>query len=106
MVHPDDPDATAYPLHHEVRHSPDGFAWGYAGSGPAELARCLLLDAMGWPAGEVAYQDFKFDVVANWPGDEAFEITDADILQWVSVHDQQRAHERRTRPRRVIHQDD
>lgn len=34
----------ARPLEHHVRHSPDGFAWGYGGSGPSELARCILLD--------------------------------------------------------------
>jgi hypothetical protein len=28
-------------------HSPTGFSWGYAGSGPAELARNLLLHALG-----------------------------------------------------------
>lgn len=26
-------------------HSPDGFEWGYAGSGPAQLALAILLDA-------------------------------------------------------------
>lgn len=31
------------------RHSPTGFAWGYAGSGPAELARSLLLAALDDP---------------------------------------------------------
>ena len=35
------------PLQHHVKHSPAGFNWGYAGSGPAELARCLLIDALG-----------------------------------------------------------
>lgn len=34
-------------LPHHVKHSPTGFSWGYAGSGPAELARCLLIDALG-----------------------------------------------------------
>jgi hypothetical protein len=34
-------------LRHVVKHSPGGFNWSYAGSGPAELARCLLLDALG-----------------------------------------------------------
>lgn len=33
-------------LHHHVRHSPNGFQWGYTGSGPAETARCLLLAAL------------------------------------------------------------
>jgi hypothetical protein len=35
------------PLPHHVRHSPTGFAWGYGGSGPAELARCILIHALG-----------------------------------------------------------
>lgn len=34
-------------LHHVVRHSPTGFSWGYAGSGPADLARSLLIAALG-----------------------------------------------------------
>lgn len=34
-------------LEHHVRHSPDGFAWGYGGSGPADLARSILIDALG-----------------------------------------------------------
>ena len=28
-------------------HSPTGYSWGYPGSGPAELARMLLIDALG-----------------------------------------------------------
>ena len=28
-------------------HSPTGFSWGYAGSGPAELARAILVHALG-----------------------------------------------------------
>lgn len=36
-------------LRHYVKHSSDGFQWGYGGSGPAETARCLLLDAVGDP---------------------------------------------------------
>jgi hypothetical protein len=34
-------------LPHFVKHSPGGFSWGYAGSGPSELARCLLIHALG-----------------------------------------------------------
>lgn len=34
-------------LRHHVRHSPTGFEWGYGGSGPAELARCILIDVLG-----------------------------------------------------------
>ncbi|KKN16952.1 hypothetical protein LCGC14_0970690 [marine sediment metagenome] len=48
-------------------HSPDGFSWGYHGSGPAQLALAILLDAT--LDGEVAqanYQDFKDEFVATW----------------------------------------
>jgi len=31
------------------RHSPDGFNWGYEGSGPAQLALALLADYLGRP---------------------------------------------------------
>lgn len=34
-------------LTHYVRFSVDGFAWGYHGSGPSELARCLLIAVLG-----------------------------------------------------------
>ena len=36
-----------YPLPHIKRHSPTGMSWGYEGSGPADLARSLLIDALG-----------------------------------------------------------
>lgn len=48
-------------------HSPDGFEWGYSGSGAAQLALALLLDAVG--NGELAlkyHQDFKERFVASW----------------------------------------
>lgn len=32
---------------HVVRHSPAGLNWGYEGSGPADCARSLLIDALG-----------------------------------------------------------
>ncbi|MGH3673143.1 MAG: DUF6166 domain-containing protein [Pseudonocardiaceae bacterium] len=34
-------------LHHVVWHSPTGLNWGYQGSGPADLARSLLIAALG-----------------------------------------------------------
>jgi hypothetical protein len=36
-----------YDLPHVVKHSPTGMEWGYAGSGPADLARSILIDAIG-----------------------------------------------------------
>ena len=53
-------DDLIFDLPHLVRHSPTGFEWGYAGSGPAELARCILLDVLGTesPLAELLYQKF------------------------------------------------
>lgn len=41
------PDQRLGPLEHFPKHSPAGFSWGYGGSGPSELARCLLIDHYG-----------------------------------------------------------
>ena len=35
------------PLRHVVHHSPDGFEWGYDGSGPADLALSILVAVIG-----------------------------------------------------------
>jgi Family of unknown function (DUF6166) len=43
-------DARPLPLYLELRsHSPTGFEWGYAGSGPAQLALAILADHFGVP---------------------------------------------------------
>jgi hypothetical protein len=42
-----------------VRHSPTGFAWGYGGSGPADLALNILSVFIGQADAESLYQDFK-----------------------------------------------
>lgn len=49
-------------------HSPDGFQWGYDGSGPAQLALALLAHATGDDEFALAtYQQFKREVVATLP---------------------------------------
>jgi hypothetical protein len=63
-------------------HSPDGFQWGYGGSGPTQLALALLLDATGDPELSVRlHQDFKEAFVATW--DEKWEITTEQIKSWI-----------------------
>jgi Family of unknown function (DUF6166) len=37
------------PLKHIPYHSPDGFEWGYLGSGPADLGLAILADYFGEP---------------------------------------------------------
>lgn len=64
-------------------HSPDGFEWGYGGSGPAQLALAILCDLIGDSKAVEGglYQRFKFKVIAgldtdNWVLSEA-RIRDA-----------------------------
>ena len=47
-------------------HSPDGFEWGYEGSGPAQLALAILADYSGDGAFALHYyQEFKRRLIAN-----------------------------------------
>ena len=66
----------------EVNHSPTGLEWGYGGSGPAQLAWCLLREAgLTRPQTQLLYQQFKAEVVSRF-NNSGFEITKKDILQW------------------------
>ena len=58
-------------------HSPDGFNWGYEGSGPAQLALAIMLKLTGKADG---YQDFKRRVIATLPTELEFEITFTDDI--------------------------
>jgi len=63
-------------------HSPDGFNWGYGGSGPAQLALALLYDVTGNKDIALAnYQDFKWYYVAQLG--EHWQITDEEIQNWL-----------------------
>lgn len=66
-------------------HSPDGFNWGYAGSGPAQLALAITLHYLPADEALAIYQEFKCDVIANIPmGD--FAMPEADVKQWIQQH--------------------
>ena len=63
-------------------HSPDGFNWGYGGSGPAQLALAILLEA-GLRREEAVrlHQDFKWDFVARWPSTDL--RVEVDLQRWL-----------------------
>jgi len=62
--------------------SPDGFNWGYQGSGPAQLALALLYDVTRDKDIAVRlHQEFKRDYVSTWS--DTWEITNASIQGWV-----------------------
>lgn len=65
-------------------HSPTGFEQGYGGSGPAQLAFCILYEYYRWQglapekAQELAWhhhQNFKWQFVARLGHAEAWEVT-------------------------------
>lgn len=72
------------PLAHRLHHSPDGFAWGYHGSGPAELARSILADHLGGRLPHPAiYQAFKELYVARWEGEREWAIDAGEVAVWL-----------------------
>ena len=74
---------TSYPLPHLLRHSPDGFNWGYRGGGAADLARSLLADCLGTDPTPSLYQAFKERFIAPLRQDAAWQIDAAAIRLWL-----------------------
>ena len=65
-------------------HSPDGFNWGYRGSGPAQLALAVMLELTDQDDTALRlYQKFKAEVVANLNQDEDFELEVDDVKEWI-----------------------
>lgn len=68
-------------------HSPDGFNWGYGGSGPAQLALAILLAAgLDDQRAVLLHQAFKWALVATWPQGEGF-VCDVDVAGWVAANE-------------------
>ena len=72
------------PKHSQLlkNHSPDGFEYGYTGSGPSQLALALLADCCGDQTALKYYQTFKTDFVTGASGDK-FDIFEKEIKEWV-----------------------
>lgn len=73
-------------LKHIKRHSPDGFQWGYGGSGPADLALSIIMDfdkreGLDGFSPDKIYQLFKRDFIMT-AGDE-LSIDFEDIKEWL-----------------------
>ena len=72
---------------HHVRHSPTGFEFGYHGSGPAELARYLLIDYLDLHqlADEdvplpVSYQQLKRDLIGRLSRDKREHVIEVETI--------------------------
>lgn len=65
-----------------VNHSPTGFEWGYAGSGPAQLSVAILADALRSGRRAVRlHQRFKFEVIAALDRDAEWKIVGKTVRQ-------------------------
>ena len=71
-----------YSLPHIYRHSPDGFQWGYGGSGPADTALSILTDCVGEAKANKYYQDFKNVFIAGAVNE--LKIKEELILAWLA----------------------
>lgn len=63
-------------------HSPDGFNWGYGGSGPAQLALAILLECYNARTAQKHYQDFKRDIICGLPQTDFEKAIDID--KWLN----------------------
>lgn len=86
--------------HHVVHHSPDGYEWGYGGSGPADLALNIAesaLHALRWKGSRtecfdgtcfelawILHQPLKWRFIADVP-DQGDVIPWEWILDWVKA---------------------
>lgn len=78
------------PRHDLVNHSPDGFSWGYGGSGPAQLALAILADFTGNDElARVWHQTFKDEFIAKLRMDMPFMIEGNDIDAWLNGNEVQ-----------------
>ncbi len=110
-------DRPAYKLRHMIVHSPSGMAWGYGGSGPADLGLSILADHLGEadaiPAHQrynhdiareiqrtrawMLHQDFKWRFIAPLDQGAGWTITAAAIDAWLAprLPEIERAHRER-----------
>jgi Family of unknown function (DUF6166) len=76
------------PLRLDIQNkSPTGFAWGYGGSGPAQLAIAILAHAAGDETARNLWMDFKWKVIGHLQQEEGFVITKESVLEFVRVHE-------------------
>lgn len=78
-------DGVARPLAHAVRHNPDRFDYGYDGSAPADLARSILADHLGYAPKWRVYRAFLYQFIVPLDRSAPWAITEAEISAWLVV---------------------
>ena len=62
------------PSQEVYNHSPDGFNWGYGGSGPSQLALAISLEFYDKEKALKIYQELKWRCIATLPQSD-FEVS-------------------------------
>lgn len=65
-------------------HSPDGFNWGYGGSGPSQLALAILLKFMKKDEAACMYHEFKWDKISGLTIEEDFMLPIEAVETWIA----------------------
>jgi hypothetical protein len=86
----DTPPRDLPPRNDLANHSPDGFNWGYGGSGPAQTALAILADALEDDDLALRYHQRFKAVLANAFGPDAELYVDAQhvrqlVASWVAA---------------------
>lgn len=75
-------DGEELPLRIEVvNHSPSGFAWGYPGSGPSQLALSIMCEEFGDAIEDhpVGYHRVKDLLICRLPEEQSWVFSSHDI---------------------------
>jgi hypothetical protein len=85
MIHEGGREVRPLPTRRDLRdHSPDGFSFGYGGSGPSQLSLALCADALADDNRALrVYQEFKWRFVAVIEG-PSFEIGADEVRRIVA----------------------
>jgi len=64
-----------------INHSPDGFSWGFRGSGPNQLSLALLIDFFDGDdrKAQFYYKDFTARTIAYLASDKPWVLDSSDI---------------------------
>lgn len=67
--------------------NPTGVGCGYGGSGPHQLALAILADFLHDDAKALSLMKaFSWDVIARLPRDREWQLSEAQLAQWLQGH--------------------
>ena len=76
-------DGAVRPLAHSTGRDPTRFDYGYDGSGPADLARSILADYLGYAPKWRVYRAFLHQFIVPLDRAEPWTISETEISAWL-----------------------